>query len=83
MKGDTPDFDDQMDVIPWIDPHGPALAIPDDVDRPQCAKPRIFKSHAPYTAFTTGGLAEGGKLIYCFRDLCVKSLRRQQTRHMP
>ena len=71
MKGATPDFDDQMDVIPWIDPHGPALAIPDDIDRKQCAKPRIFKSHAPYTAFTKGGLSEGGKLIYCFRDLCV------------
>jgi hypothetical protein len=81
MKGATPDFDDQMDVIPWIDPHGPALAIPEDIDRPQCAKPRVFKSHAPYKAFTKGGLAEGGKLIYCFRDLYAKThARASRTR---
>lgn len=69
MKGAAPDFDDQMDVIPWIDPMGPALAIPEPIDRQQCAKPRVFKSHSPYQAFASGGLSEGGKLIYCFRGL--------------
>ena len=80
MNGAPPDFDDQMDIIPWLDPHGPALAISDDLDRKQPAEPRVFKSHSPYKAFTNpkSGLSKGGKLIYCFRDqcdVCVSSWR--------
>jgi|EP01049_Picozoa_sp_SAG25_P008005 hypothetical protein len=46
MGGAPPAFDDQMDVIPWIDPFGPSLAIPtEECMREQCASPRVFKSH--------------------------------------
>lgn len=68
MRGAEPDFEDQMDVMPWIE-GGPALALQDDVNLQQPGEPRIFKSHFTWKQLEDSTLPTSLKVIYCFRDL--------------
>jgi hypothetical protein len=58
-RGDT-DFDDISRVVPWIE-MGPILGL--DLNAPQKAGPRGFKSHLSYTA-----IPKGGRYIVPLRD---------------
>ena len=58
-RGDT-DFDDISRVVPWIE-MGPILGL--DLNGPQVANPRGFKSHLSYTA-----VPKGGRYIVPLRD---------------
>lgn len=64
MQGAEPDFDDQFDVITWIENTKFFYNLdPDEHAKKQPTGIRIFKSHLPYPA-----VPKGGKMIYCFRD---------------
>ena len=64
MQGAEPDFDEQNDVITWIENSNHFFGLdPDEHAKKQPAGIRIFKSHLPYPA-----VPKGGKMIYCFRD---------------
>jgi hypothetical protein len=54
------DFDDISRVVPWIET---ATALGIDIDAPQRAEPRGFKSHLPYDA-----IPKGAKAICSLRD---------------
>ncbi|MBP7650308.1 MAG: sulfotransferase domain-containing protein [Phenylobacterium sp.] len=58
-RGDM-DFDDISRVVPWIET---AMAVGVDLNAPQRAEPRGFKSHLPYTA-----LPRGPRYIVALRD---------------
>jgi hypothetical protein len=58
-RGDL-DFDDISRVVPWIET-SPDLGL--DLDAPQRAEPRAFKSHLPWTA-----VPKGGRYIVSLRD---------------
>lgn len=58
-RGDR-DFDDISRVVPWIE-MGPMLGI--DLNAPQPAEPRGFKSHLSYTA-----VPKGARYIVSLRD---------------
>ena len=62
MKGAEPDFDDQADVVTWIEGTKNLLGV-EPADKPQPTKPRIFITHLPYHLVPLGG-----RRIYCFRD---------------
>ena len=59
------DFEDQNDVIPWIEIGAKMLKT--DLNSEQVASPRLFKSHMVWSDpnLPTDGEA---KLVYCFRD---------------
>ena len=64
MQGTEPDFDEQNDVITWIEQSKHLFdQDPDEHAKKQPTGIRIFKSHLPYPA-----VPKGGKMIYCFRD---------------
>ena len=58
-RGDT-DFDDVSRVVPWIET---ALLLGLDLEAPQKAEPRGFKSHLPFHMLPTGA-----KAIVALRD---------------
>ena len=58
-RGDF-DFDDISRVVPWIET---AAIVGLDLDAPQRAEPRGFKSHLSYTA-----VPKGARYIVAFRD---------------
>jgi hypothetical protein len=58
-RGDT-DFDDISRVVPWLET---ALLLGIDLEAPQKAEPRGFKSHLPYHLLPTGA-----KAIVALRD---------------
>jgi hypothetical protein len=58
-RGDT-DFDDISRVVPWIE-MGPLIGI--DLNAPQRAEPRGFKSHLSYTS-----LPKGARYVGSLRD---------------
>ena len=62
MKGEEPDFEDQLDVITMLEVSETILGVAPDA-RPQPAIPRIFASHLPYPL-----IPEGGKRIFSFRN---------------
>ena len=62
MRGREPDFEDQLQVITWIEASENIHGI-DPATKPQPASPRIFVTHLPFHL-----LPSGGKRIYCFRD---------------
>ena len=62
MRGREPDFEDQLQVITWIEASEKVHGI-DPASKPQPASPRIFVTHLPFPL-----LPRGGKRIYCFRD---------------
>ena len=64
VQGAEPDFDDQNDVVTWIENTKYFFDLdPDEHAKKQPTGVRIFKSHLPYPA-----VPKGGKMIYCFRD---------------
>ncbi|HLI65959.1 MAG TPA: sulfotransferase domain-containing protein [Caulobacteraceae bacterium] len=58
-RGDM-DFDDISRVVPWIETAGP-LGL--DIEAPQRAEPRGFKSHMSY-----GPIPKGARYVVCVRD---------------
>ena len=62
MKGREPDFDDQADVITFLEGTQNMLGM-DPADKPQPANPRIFATHLPYSSVPLGG-----RQLYLFRD---------------
>ena len=62
MKGEEPDFEDQLDVITMLEVSEKLHGVAPDA-RPQPATPRIFASHLPYPL-----IPEGGKRIFSFRN---------------
>ena len=62
MQGAEPDFEEQEDVIAWIEKSQELFGVDPDA-KPQPAEPRIFLSHLPYIR-----VPKGRKVIYCFRD---------------
>ena len=61
MNGAEPDFEDQYEIVAWVE-RGKMFGVdPDTMTQP--AEPRIFFSHLPYDR-----VPKGGKMIYCFRD---------------
>ena len=63
MKGHEPDFEDQLDIMGWIEASPKVTSGKDTMAQEQPADPRIFVSHLQYSL-----VPEGGKRIYCFRD---------------
>ena len=61
MKGQEPNFENQLEVICMIDIE--KLFGVDPATKLQPANPRIFATHLPYPL-----VPEGGKRIFCFRD---------------
>ena len=62
MQGEEPDFDDQLDVLTWIE-GSENLFNEDPAAKKQPVKPYIFFTH-----FTYSLVPAGGRKIYCFRD---------------
>eukprot|EP00434_Breviolum_minutum_P026944 symbB.v1.2.023819.t1/scaffold2190.1/size86289/3 len=62
--GGEVDFEDQMDVIPMLE-GGPASLLPNCINEPQMATPRLYKSHL--RCKTLDDLPV--KRVYSFRDL--------------
>ena len=62
MKGQEPDFEDQMDVIPRIEMSERLFGV-DPGTKLQPAIPHIFSTHLPYHL-----VPEGGKRIFSFRN---------------
>ena len=62
MKGQEPDFEDQLDVISMLEMSKMLFGVDPDA-RPQPATPRIFGSHLPYPL-----VPQGGKRIFSFRN---------------
>ena len=62
MRGGEPDFEDQLQVITWIEASEKVHGV-DPASKPQPASPRVFVTHLPFPS-----LPSGGKRIYCFRD---------------
>ena len=62
VKGQEPDFEDQLDVITWIEASERVYGYK-PADKPQPARPHVFVTHLPCSL-----VPAGGKLIYCFRD---------------
>jgi len=67
MKGVEHDYDDQMDVMPWLE-GGAASVLEQDIDMEQVAHPRVFKSHLEWTTLSKAPF-DSSKLVYCFRDI--------------
>ena len=61
MQGQEPNFEDQLDVIGWIE--GEKFMGIDISTQKQPAKPTIFITHLPYPLVPVGG-----RRIHCFRD---------------
>ena len=62
MKGQEPDFEDQLDVITWIEASERVYGYK-PADKPQPTKPHVFNTHLPCSL-----VPHGGKVIYCIRD---------------
>ena len=62
MKGQEPDFEDQLDVVGWIEASDKLLGK-DTLSQKQPADPRVFFSHLSYAL-----IPEGGRRIFSFRD---------------
>jgi len=67
MRGVEHDYDDQMDVMPWLE-GGPAAVLHQDINMEQPAAPRVFKSHLEWPKLSVAPF-EKSKLVYCFRDV--------------
>eukprot|EP00746_Dinoflagellata_sp_MGD_P127643 gnl/MRDRNA2_/MRDRNA2_62164_c0_seq1.p1 gnl/MRDRNA2_/MRDRNA2_62164_c0~~gnl/MRDRNA2_/MRDRNA2_62164_c0_seq1.p1 ORF type:complete len:428 (+),score=87.83 gnl/MRDRNA2_/MRDRNA2_62164_c0_seq1:117-1400(+) len=63
VGGRSPDFDDQMDVMNWLECGYGIYGSDADAEHPD-GPIRVIKSHLPYA-----GLPSGTKKIYVFRDL--------------
>ena len=63
MGGAEPDFDDQAQVMTWMEASKTLLGYANPADRPQPAKPMLFLTHLPYS-----DIPLGGRRICCFRD---------------
>ena len=62
MKGQEPDFEDQLDVVGWIEANEKLIGR-NTLLQDQPASPRVFVSHLAYSL-----VPEGGKKIFSFRD---------------
>ena len=62
MKGQEPDFEDQLDVMGMIEMSEKVLGVAPGT-RPQPTNPRIFGTHLPYPL-----VPNGGKRIFSFRS---------------
>ena len=62
MQGKEPTFEEQAEVITWIEGTKKILDI-DPAAKPQPAKPCSFLTHLPYPL-----VPSGGRRIFCFRD---------------
>ena len=62
MHGAEPDFDNQTDVVTWIELAEKRYGI-DPATMSQPAKPYILATHLPYPL-----VPKRGKLIYCYRE---------------
>ena len=62
MKGQEPDFEDQMEVISLLEAHEMLFGVKPE-DQKQPANPRIYATHLPYPL-----VPEGGRRIFSFRD---------------
>ena len=62
MQGREPDFEDQTEVIGWIEASKKMFGI-DLATQQQPARPRIFITHLPYSLVPVGG-----RRIHCFRS---------------
>jgi hypothetical protein len=67
LGGREVDFDDQMDVMPWLE-GGAAAVLNQDINMEQIGEPRVYKSHLGWKAFEEEPL-QSSKIIYCFRDV--------------
>ena len=63
MQGQEPNFEDQLDIIGWIEASERLFGITDISTWRQPASPRIFVTHLLYPLVPVGG-----RRIYCFRD---------------
>ena len=62
MQGQEPDFEDQIDVLTWIEGSEHLFRI-DPAAKKQPAKPHIFFTHLTFPIRPAGG-----RQVYCFRD---------------
>jgi len=62
--GGAASFEDQSDVVRWLEGQAASLLPDHDVNGEQVAEPRLYKSHMGYRS-CPGGV----RRIYCFRDL--------------
>ena len=62
MQGCEPDFEDQMDVLTWIEGSEKLFGV-DPATKKQPAKPYLFFTHLTYPM-----VPPGGRKIYCFRN---------------
>jgi len=67
MRGMELEYDDQMDIMPWLE-GGVARVLDQDINMEQVAQPRVFKSHLGWSRLQTTPFQEI-KIIYCFRDI--------------
>lgn len=67
IGGQEIDFEDQMDVMPWLE-GGAASILDQDPNMKQVGEPRVFKSHMGWESFEKEQL-RSSKIIYCFRDI--------------
>ena len=64
MKGAEPDFNDQHDIVTFLEDPIMIHMNVDPQTRPQPAEPRVFFSHTVYPS-----IPKGGKIINCHRDM--------------
>ena len=62
MKGQEPDFEDQLEVVCFIEAHEKLYGQKPE-DQIQPANPRIYATHMPYSL-----IPDGGRRIFSFRD---------------
>lgn len=67
MKGEEIEFEDQLDIMAWLE-GGAARVLKQDINMPQPAEPRVFKSHLPLKRLSKPPFPPNLKIIYCFRD---------------
>jgi len=67
MRGVEHDYDDQMDVMPWLE-GGAAKVLDQDINMEHVTEPRVFKSHLEWSKLGKAPF-EKSKLVYCFRDI--------------
>lgn len=67
LRGQEIDFEDQMDVMPWVE-GGPACLLNQDINMEQVGEPRVYKSHLTWKRLEKDPFPSS-KIIYCFRDI--------------
>eukprot|EP00928_Gymnodinium_smaydae_P066178 TRINITY_DN49226_c0_g1_i1.p1 TRINITY_DN49226_c0_g1~~TRINITY_DN49226_c0_g1_i1.p1 ORF type:complete len:390 (+),score=61.71 TRINITY_DN49226_c0_g1_i1:104-1171(+) len=68
MKGVEKAYEDQMDIIPWLE-GGAARLLNQDMNMEQFAEPRLFKSHLTWTKLEESPVPDNAKIVYCFRSI--------------